>query len=40
MERGALIDCARIIFSIIRHYEHNLHLSSAKSTASIICTFD
>ena len=25
---------------LIRYYEHNFHLSSEKSTASIICTFD
>ena len=37
---GFDIDCARIIFGIICLYELNLHLSSEKSTASIICTFD
>ena len=26
--------------ALIRHHEHNFHLSSEKSTASIICTFD
>ena len=34
-----LIDCANIIFSIIRHYWHNFHLFSRKSTASIIWSF-
>ena len=34
-----LIDCASINFGLIRHYEHNFHLSSEKSTASIICSF-
>ena len=36
----ALIDCASIIFGIIRHHEDNFHLNfPKKSTASIICTF-
>ena len=35
-----LIDCASIIFGIIRHHENNFHLNfPKKSTASIICTF-
>ena len=34
-----LIDCASINFGLIRHYEHNFHLSSEKSTASIIYSF-
>ena len=36
-----MIDCAKIIFSIIRLHEHNvIHLLSDKSTVTIICTFD
>ena len=35
-----LMDCASIIFGIIRHHENNFHLNSPKkSTTSIICTF-
>ena len=34
-----MTDCASTIFGIIRHYEHNFHDFSEKSTASIINIF-